>query len=253
MTERDDEWPIHPDNEWPVRPVPKPVSDKPNLPCIYVPPDETETPASPAKTKPSRKQQYTRSAIFTAILTAIAGFLYVTGTFEGDEAGLFGMYAFILIMGILDIFTDDPVESKEYGKKLDAAKPRRALITDDMKDVIDMSTHHDRTADDGEWPVLKHEEPKPKFDPYEPDKQSDTYDQFWPHCPLPKKSTAFQKVRRISWIIGVSLLFPLVLSVPIGFADPVESGFPEVQLFFAIVSGFFIVVAYCEQLFVGDH
>ena len=62
----------------------------------------------------------------------------------------------------------------------------------------------------------------------------------------------FQKVRRVSWIIAMSVLAPLVISVIIGIADP-DEGFPEVQLIFAGICAFFFCIAYVEQLFTGDH
>jgi hypothetical protein len=45
-----------------------------------------------------------------------------------------------------------------------------------------------------------------------------------------------------------------VISVLIGISNPDEQGLPEVQLIGAIVCGFFFLVAYGEQLFIGgDH
>jgi hypothetical protein len=109
-----------------------------------------------------------------------------------------------------------------------------------------MSTHEDRRdADDGSWPILQRNEPKPKFELYEPDWQ------YWPHSPLPEKSTVYEKVRRISWITGICLLWPLVISVLISISNPDEQGLPEVQLIGAIVCGFFFTIAYSEQLFIG--
>lgn len=97
---------------------------------------------------------------------------------------------------------------------------------------------------------MQRNEPKPKFELYEPDK----YDQYWPHRPLPEESTVYEKVRRISWITGICLLWPLVISVPISISNPDEQGLPEVQLIGAIVCGFFFTIAYSEQLFIGgDH
>ena len=105
------------------------------------------------------------------------------------------------------------------------AKPRRALISDDQQPIIDMSTHEDRRdADDGSWPVLQRNEPKPKFELYEPDWQ------YWPHSPLPEKSTVYEKVRRISWITGICLLWPLLISVLIRISNPDEQGLPQHDL-----------------------
>jgi hypothetical protein len=120
-----------------------------------------------------------------------------------------------------------------------------------QSDIIDMSSHKDgQVTNDGEWPVLQQQAPKPTFDPYEPDK---SFEEYWPHLPLPEEPTLFQKVRRVSWIIGMSVLAPLVISVIIGIADPADEAFPEIQLFFSGVSAFFFCIAYIEQLFVGDH
>jgi hypothetical protein len=145
-----------------------------------------------------------------------------------------------------------PDESKEHSKKLDAAKPRRALITDDMQTVIiDLSTHHDRTTKDGEWPLLQPKTPKPTFEPYEPDKSEEPY---WPHIPLSEEPTFYQRIRRITWVTGCFMLFTTVFSTIIGFFYPDETAYPDVQIFFAVVSGVCFVIAYSEQLFIGgDH
>jgi hypothetical protein len=83
---------------------------------------------------------------------------------------------------------------------------------------------------------------------------SDDQYQYWPHSPLPEKSTVYEKLRRLSWIAGISMLWPLVLSVLIGFSYPDEPGLAEVQLMGAIACGFFFTIAYSEQLFIGgDH
>jgi hypothetical protein len=135
-------------------------------------------------------------------------------------------------------------------KKLDTAKPRRALITDDMQIVIDMSTHHDRTTKDGEWPVMQRKTPEPTFDPYEPDKSEEPY---LPHVPLSEEPTYFQRIRRTAWVIGCFMLITTVFSMIIGFFYPDETAYPDVQIFFAVVSGVCFVIAYSEQLFLGDH
>jgi len=260
VTGPNDEWPIHPSDEWPIRPDPTPAREgdhdhtPPNLPRIYVAPAESENPSDQPSTKQSRKPQYKRSALFTVGVTVVFGIVYITDFFDGHEVELFGAYAFIVLMGILDIFTDGPEDSKEYREKLDEAKPRRALITDDMQGVIDLSNHRDRTTVDGEWPVLKQQEPKPSFDQYDPDKQSETNDQFWPHLPLPEAPTMYERIRRISWVTGCFMLFTTLFSVIIGFVYPDEAAYPEVQLFFGILSGFCFIIAYSEQLFIGgDH
>jgi hypothetical protein len=259
VTAPDDEWPIHPDNEWPVRPDPEAEKAGPTLPGIYVPPDETAQ-ADNATEQPKRQRDWKHTikvySVFAGIATLVFGFVYITDMFQGDEVGVIVTYLFLLAVGLLYIFIEeDHYVSPAYRMKLGEAKPRRALISDDQQPIIDMSTHEDRRdADDGSWPILQRNEPKPKFELYEPDKQSEQYDQYWPHSPLSEKSTVYEKVRRISWITGICLLWPLLISVLIRFANPDEQGLPEVQLIGAIACGFFFTIAYSEQLFVGgDH
>jgi hypothetical protein len=144
---------------------------------------------------------------------------------------------------------DEPGESKEHRKKRDTAKPRRALISDDMQSVIiDLSNHKDSQVPDGEWPVLQRNERKPTFEPYEPDKSEEPY---WPHLPLPEEPTYFQRVRRITWITGCFMLIATVFTTIITFIYPDEAGYPDVAIFFAVVSGICFVIAYSEQLFLG--
>jgi hypothetical protein len=256
VTAPDDEWPIHPDNEWPVRPDPEAEKARPTLPRIYVPPDETaqaDNATEQPKTERDWKQTIKVYSVFAGIATLVFGFVYITDMFAGDEVGVIVTYMFLLAMGLLYTFIEeDHYVSPAYWKKLGEAKPRRALISDDQQPIIDMSTHEDRRdADDGSWPVLQRNEPKPKFELYEPDKQSE---QYWPHSPLSEESTVYEKVRRVSWITGICLLWPLLISVLIRFANPDEQGLPEVQLIGAITCGFFFTIAYSEQLFVGgDH
>jgi hypothetical protein len=256
VTAPDDEWPIHPDNEWPVRPDPEAEKARPTLPRIYVPPDETaqaDNATEQPKTERDWKQTIKVYSVFAGIATLVFGFVYITDMFAGDEVGVIVTYMFLLAMGLLYTFIEeDHYVSPAYWKKLGEAKPRRALISDDQQPIIDMSTHEDgRDADDGSWPILQRNEPKPKFELYEPDKQSE---QYWPHSPLSEESTVYEKVRRVSWITGICLLWPLLISVLIRFANPDEQGLPEVQLIGAIVCGFFFTIAYSEQLFIGgDH
>ena len=247
MTAPDDEWPIHPDNEWPVRPDPE--AEK----ALYVPPDEADNPAEQPKTQRDWKHTIKVYSVFAGIATLVFGFVYITDMFAGDEVGVIVSYLFTLAIGLLYIFIEDEhYASPVYREKLREAKPRRALISDDQQPIIDMSTHEDgRDADDGSWPILQRNEPKPKFELYEPDKQSE---QYWPHSPLSEESTVYEKVRRVSWITGICLLWPLLISVLIRFANPDEQGLPEVQLIGAIACGFFFTIAYSEQLFIGgDH
>ena len=182
-----------------------------------------------------------------------------------DEVGVIVSYLFTLAIGLLYIL----IEDEHY------AKPRRALISDDQQPIIDMSTHEDRRdADDGSWPVLQRNEPKPKFELYEtglavlaaqPAAQDEHYakprralisddqqpiidmsthedrrdadDGSWPALqrnepkpkfelyatglavlaaqPAARKIDGVRKVRRISWITGTCPLWPLLISPPI--------------------------------------
>ena len=232
MTGPNDEWPIHPSDEWPIRPDPEAQKAL----YVYVPPDEADNPAEQPKTQRDWKHTIKVYSVFAGIATLVFGFVYITDMFAGDEVGVIVSYLFTLAIGLLYIF----IEDEHY------AKPRRALISDDQQPIIDMSTHEDRRdADDGSWPVLQRNEPKPKFELYEPDWQ------YWPHSPLPEKSTVYEKVRRISWITGICLLWPLLISVLIRISNPEEQGLPEVQLIGAIACGLFFTIAYSEQLFIG--
>ena len=132
------------------------------------------------------------------------------------------------------------------------AAPRRALITDDMQSVIiDLSKHKDSQVPDGEWPVLKQEDLKPTFEPYAPDKSEEPY---WPHLPLSEEPTYYQRIRRITWVTGCFMLITTVFTTIITFIYPDEAGYPDVAIFFAVVSGVCFVIAYSEQLFIGgDH
>jgi hypothetical protein len=185
VTAPDDEWPIHPDNEWPVRPDPE--AEK----ALYVPPDEADNPAEQPKTQRDWKHTIKVYSVFAGIATLVFGFVYITDMFAGDEVGVIVSYLFTLAIGLLYILIEDEhYASPAYREKLREAKPRRSLISDDQQPIIDMSTHEDRrAADDGSWPVLQRNEPKPKFELYEPDYQ------YWPHSPLPEKSTVYEKVR----------------------------------------------------------
>lgn len=199
MTAPDDEWPIHPDNEWPVRPDPE--AEK----ALYVPPAEADNPAEYPKTQRDWMHTIKVYSVFAGIATLVFGFVFITDMFAGDEVGVIVSYLFTLAIGLLYIFIEeDHYVGPDYSKKLREAKPRRALISDDQQPIIDMSTHEDRhDTDDGTWPVLQRNEPKPKFELYEPDKQSE---QYWPHSPLSEESTVYEKVRRVSWITGICLV-----------------------------------------------
>jgi hypothetical protein len=169
VTGPNDEWPIHPSDEWPIRPDPTPAREgdhdhtPPNLPRIYVATDESENPSDQPSTKQSRKPQYKRSAVFTGILTLVFGIVFITDFFDGYELQLVGVYAFILLMGILDIFTDDYHDSPAYKKALREAKPRRVLISDDEQPIISITKPIDgRISDDDVWPVLLQKDPEPE-------------------------------------------------------------------------------------------
>jgi hypothetical protein len=227
VTGPNDEWPIHPDNKWPVRPDPE--AEK----ALYVPPDEADNPAGQPKTQRDWKHTIKVYSVFAGVATLVFGFVYITDMFAGDEVGFIVSYLVTLAIGLLYMF----IEDEHY------AKPRRALISNDQQPIIDMSTHEDRSdADDGSWPVLQGNEPKPKFELYEPDKQ------YWPHSPLPEESTVYEKVRRISWITGICLLWPLLISVLIRISNPDEQGLPLIG---AIACGLFFTIAYSDQLFIG--
>ena len=242
MTGTDDEWPVTPTMSGPPNPTPrpkKPSTSRPTRPTIR--------PSSP---RPRDWKHIIKAySVFAVIATVVFGFVYTTDMFAGDEVGVIVVYVVTLASGLLYILIENENDDPDYHKKLREAKPRRALITDDQPPIIDMSTHHDRhDIDDDSWPVLQHKAPKPTFDVYDPDKQ------YWPHNPLPEKSTVYEKLRRLSWITGISMLWPLVLSVLIGFSYPDEPGLAEVQLMGAIACGFFFTIAYSEQLFIGgDH
>jgi hypothetical protein len=268
-----DEWPIHPSDEWPIRPDPRPgAAAQPNLPRINVAPDETESAGNEAS-QPDKwrnmKHNIKVSSIFVGVVTLVFGFVYITDIFDGDEVWVFGAYAFVVLMGLLDIFTEEDSGHSDpaYGKKLKEAVPRRTLISDDQPPIIAIPRTTDATGPtddskptgtsdhDDAWPVLpQEEEPKPKFDVYQPDAQSETHDEYWPHLPLPEKPTMYDRLRRISWVTGCFMLFTTLLSVVIGFTGPDESAYPAVQIFFGILSGFCFVIAYSKELFLGgDH
>jgi hypothetical protein len=94
-------------------------------------------------------------------------------------------------------------------------------------------------------------DPDQTYELYEPD---ESYDQYWPQLPLPESPTVFERVRRAAWIMMVSGLGPLILTVLVRFVSPDEPVLPEVQLYLLIGCAFCFVVAYSEQLFIGgDH
>jgi hypothetical protein len=143
-----DEWPIHPSDEWPIRPDPKPG-------------DAREMDHASGQVRPLLPR-IKRSAVFTGILTLVFGIVFITDFFDGHEPELVGLYAFILLMGILDIFTDDDHDSRAYKKALREAKPRRVLISDDEQPIISIAKPIDgRISDDDVWPVLPQKDPEP--------------------------------------------------------------------------------------------
>jgi hypothetical protein len=265
VTGPNDEWPIHPSDEWPIRPDPTPAREgdhdhtPPNLPRIYVAPDESENPSDQPSTKQSRKPQYKRSAVFTGILTLVFGIVFITDFFDGYELQLVGVYAFILLMGILDIFTDDDHDSPAYKKALREAKPRRVLISDDEQPIISITKPIDgRISDDNVWPVLPQKDPEPSTPeptkPAKPEPAELKLEPYRPHLPLPEPSTWSQRVRRIAWILMVSLAFPLALTVLARIASPNEPGLAEVQIFGAIGCAICFFIAYFDLILLdGDN
>jgi hypothetical protein len=214
VTGPNDEWPIHPSDEWPIRPDSKPG-------------DAREADHANGQTQPLLPRIYVAP----------------------DE-------------------TDTSADRPNKRRALREAIPRRALISDDQPPIISIRPTRDGTGptddpkptgtsdhDNDVWPVLpQKEEPKPKFDLYVPDEQSETYDEYWPHLPLPEKSTLPQKVRRLAWIAGVSLSWPLLLTILARFVYPDDPPPPEIQFFGFLACAFCFVVAYSEQLFIGgDH
>jgi len=73
----------------------------------------------------------------------------------------------------------------------------------------------DPNPDDEEWSLQSNIDPGPP--PTEP-----TELQYEPHQPLPEPSTLFDKVRRIAFIMMISQLVPLVLTLFARIAEPDE-------------------------------
>jgi hypothetical protein len=157
--------------------------------ALYVPPDEADNPAEQPKTQRDWKHTIKVYSVFAGIATLVFGFVYITDMFAGDEVGVIVSYLFTLAIGLLYKFIEeDHYVGPDYSKKFREAKTRRTVISDDQQPIIDMSAHEDRhDTDDGTWPVLQNKEPKPTFDVYEPDWQ------YWPHSPLPEKSTLYER------------------------------------------------------------
>jgi hypothetical protein len=188
--------------------------------------------------------------------------VFITDFFDGYELQLVGVYAFILLIGILDIFTDDYHDSPAYKKALREAKPRRVLISDDEQPIIVMPDYRDhRNANDDSWPVLPQKKPDNEVWPVLPSKDPEPTEPaelrpepYRPHLPLPEPSTWFEKVRRFGWIMMVSQAVPLALTIPVGIANPHEAGLAEMQTLFAIGCSICFFIAYFDQLFLeGDN
>ena len=105
----------------------------------------------------------------------------------------------------------------------------------------------DPNADDEEWPLQPNIDPAPA--PTEP-----TELRYQPHLPLPEPSTLFDKVRRVAFIMMISQLVPLVLTLFARIASPDEPGLTTVQIILAVGCALCFFVAYFDKLFLeGDN
>jgi hypothetical protein len=77
---------------------------------------------------------------------------------------------------------------------------------------------------------------------------------YQPHLPLPEPSTLFDKVRRIAFIMMISQLGTLVLTLFAGIASPDEPGLTTVQTILAVGCLLCFFVAYFDKLLLeGDN
>ena len=77
---------------------------------------------------------------------------------------------------------------------------------------------------------------------------------YQPHLPLPEPSTLFDKVRRVAFIMMISQLVPLVLTLFARIASPDEPGLTTVQIILAVGCALCFFVAYFDKLFLeGDN
>jgi hypothetical protein len=105
----------------------------------------------------------------------------------------------------------------------------------------------DPNPDDEEWPLQPNIDPA--LAPTEP-----TELRYQPHLPLPEPSTLFDKVRRIAFIMMISQLVPLVLTLFARIASPDEPGLTPVQIILAVGCALCFFVAYFDKLFLeGDN
>jgi hypothetical protein len=138
-------------------------------------------------------------------------------------------------------------------------KARRVVISDDEKPVIVSPGHRDRrNTDDDSWPMLPQKKPGNEDWPLLPSKDPDSAllepEPYRPHLPLPESATVFQVVRRLAWIMMVSIAAPLALTIPVGIANPDEAGLAETQAIFAIGCAICFLIAYFDELFLdGDN
>ena len=105
----------------------------------------------------------------------------------------------------------------------------------------------DPNSDDEEWPLQPNIDPTPA--PTEP-----TELRYQPHLPLSEPSTLFDKVKRIAFIMMISQLVPLVLTLFARIASPDEPGLTTVQIILAVGCALCFFVAYFDKLFLeGDN
>ena len=105
----------------------------------------------------------------------------------------------------------------------------------------------DPNSDDEEWPLQPNIDPAPA--PTEP-----TELRYQPHLPLPEPSTLFDKVRRIAFIMMISQLVPLVLTLFARIASPNEPGLTTVQTILAVGCLLcFFVAPFDKLLLEGDN
>jgi hypothetical protein len=104
----------------------------------------------------------------------------------------------------------------------------------------------DPNPDDEEWPL------QPNIDPPAPTEPTEL--RYQPHLPLPEPSTLFDKVRRIAFIMMISQLGTLVLTLFAGIASPNEPGLTTVQTILAVGCVLCFFVAYFDKLLLeGDN
>ena len=93
---------------------------------------------------------------------------------------------------------------------------------------------------------------QPNIDPA-PAPTEPTELRYQPHLPLPEPSTLFDKVRRIAFIMMISQLVSLVLTLIARIASPDEPGLTTVQIIGAVGCALCFFVAYFDRLFLEGH